>query len=145
MRVLLDTNILTRSFQPNHQQHTLAVGAVSSLRSRGDSLFLVPQNLYEFWVVATRPIGENGLGLAAPSARARLQDLKRSFTLLDDVPALFSTWENLVVNHGVIGKSAHDARLVAAMNLANLEGILTFNATDFGRYSYVDVIRPESV
>jgi hypothetical protein len=34
MRVLLDTNILTRSYQDRHQQRSTAVGAVAVLRAR---------------------------------------------------------------------------------------------------------------
>ena len=104
MRVLLDTNILTRSAQPSHPQHDVAVNSVSSLRARGDGLFLVPQNLYEFWVVATRPPGANGLGMTPELVQERLTELKRSFTLLQDTPSLFTAWENLVVENRVIGK-----------------------------------------
>ena len=62
MTILLDTNILTRAAQPHHPMHQPAVDAVATLRQRGEALYLAPQNLYEFWVVATRPPGENGLG-----------------------------------------------------------------------------------
>lgn len=142
MRILLDTNILTRSAQPSHPQHAAAVSAVSSLRTRGDGLFLVPQNLYEFWVVATRPVGENGLGMDAASTAARLSELKRAFTLLEESSALYLEWERVVTEHGVIGKSAHDARLVAAMRLGNVEGILTFNKAHLSRYTGLTVLAP---
>lgn len=144
MRVLLDTNILSRSYQPSHEHHDLAVRSVATLRSRGDSLFLVPQNFYEFWVVATRPTGENGLGMDAATAKARFDELKRAYTLLEDTPALFPTWEKLVTQRSVIGKPAHDARLVAAMQVHNLEGVLTFNHSHFSRYP-VTVLGPAEV
>ncbi|MBN1442741.1 MAG: type II toxin-antitoxin system VapC family toxin [Planctomycetes bacterium] len=142
MRILLDTDILTRSAQPSHPQHDAAVNAVFSLRTRGDALFLVPQNVYEFWVVATRPVGENGLGMEAASTAARLSELKRAFTLLEESPALYLEWERLVTEHGVLGKSAHDARLVAAMRHANVDGILTFNKAHFSRYTGLTVLTP---
>ncbi len=145
MRVLLDTNILTRSAQPSHPHHDVAVNSVSSLRTRGDALFLVPQNLYEFWVVATRPPGANGLGITPESVQARLTELKRSFTLQPDTPALFTAWEKLVVENRVIGKSAHDARLVAAMKVNGFEGILTFNKVDFRRFGEITVFTPDEV
>lgn len=91
MRILLDTNILTRSAQPSHPQHDVAVRSVSLLRTRGDALFIAPQNLYEFWVVSTRATGENGLGMSTELAQSLLIDLKRSFTLLHDTPILFTT------------------------------------------------------
>ena len=49
----------------------------SLLRAHGDTLFLVPQNLYEFWVVATRPLGENGLGMTVEGTEESLRHLKR--------------------------------------------------------------------
>lgn len=64
MKILLDTNILTRSAQASHPQHKIATSALVTLIQRGDIPCLVSQVVYEFWTVATRPIGaENGLGL----------------------------------------------------------------------------------
>jgi predicted nucleic acid-binding protein len=45
----------------------------------------------------------------------------------------------------VIGKPAHDARLVAAMQVHGLTAILTFDRTGFSRYPGVEVIHPEQV
>ena len=127
MRILLDTNILTRSGQLSHPQHKVAISSVSSLRTRGDMLFLVPQNLYEFWVVATRSLAENGLGMTVKATEIGLRQLKRSFTILEDSHQVFTAWETLVVQNSTKGKAAHDARLVTAMKVNRLEGILTFN------------------
>jgi predicted nucleic acid-binding protein len=145
MRVLLDTNILTRSFQDRHEQHATAVEAVAVLRARGDELFVVPQVLFEFWVVATRPLGENGFGSTPQEAAARLSELKRSFKLELDPPDLFAAWERLVAENEVSGKAAHDARLVASMEKAGLEAILTFNVRHFVRYRHVTVLAPEEL
>jgi hypothetical protein len=54
MSVLLDTNLLTRSAQPGHPMYQDAVEAIDALQQQGETLCIVPQNLYEFWVVATR-------------------------------------------------------------------------------------------
>jgi predicted nucleic acid-binding protein len=145
MRVLLDTNILTRAAQRKHSQHAVALRAVSELRRRGDLLFVVPQNLYEFWVVATRPAGENGLGRSPSDAAGRLEQIRRSYTFLPDPPELFSTWERLVTENLVSGKAAHDVRLLAAMELAGIEAILTFNDRHFTRYGEITVLSPDEV
>ncbi len=63
MNTLLDTNILTRSLYKTDPLHQPAMEAVDNLRRQGDQLCLVPQNFYEFWVVCTRPIAQNGLGM----------------------------------------------------------------------------------
>jgi hypothetical protein len=121
------------------------VTSVSALRQKGESLCLAPQNLYEFWVVATRPVGENGLGMTPAAAQTELIQLKALFHIMDDTPAVLAEWERLVFDYQVIGKNAHDARLVASMIIHQITHILTFNRTDFQRYREIIVISPESV
>src|SRR3712207_3746285 len=72
MNVLIDTNILGRIVEVGHAQHRVASDAADALRRAGDTLCLVPQVLYEFWVVATRPIAANGLGFPPAQADAEL-------------------------------------------------------------------------
>jgi len=62
MRVLVDTNILLRSVQPNHPLCAQASHAVSKLIRQNDAVFFCSQNIAEFWNVATRPVERNGLG-----------------------------------------------------------------------------------
>lgn len=62
MRVLVDTNILLRSAQPNHPQSSQATHSVSRLIRQRDAVFFCSQNIAEFWNVATRPADKNGLG-----------------------------------------------------------------------------------
>jgi predicted nucleic acid-binding protein len=145
MSILVDTNILTRAAQPHHPQHEPAVNSVTALRQRGESLCLAPQNLYECWVVATRPVGENGLGMTPATAQTELIQLKALFRIVDDTPAVLPRWERLVFDYQVIGKGAHDTRLVATMIMHEITHILTFNRTDFQRYREITVITPESV
>jgi hypothetical protein len=66
----IDTNILLRSVQTNDPQFSITENALDKLRARQETLCIAPQNLVEFWVVATRPLDENGLGMA-PSRAAR--------------------------------------------------------------------------
>jgi predicted nucleic acid-binding protein len=145
MTTLLDTNILTRAAQPHHPMHQPAVDAVATLRQGGEILYLVPQNLYEFWVVATRPPGENGLGLDVAQAQTELNQLKAMFHILDETPTILPEWERLVGHYQVKGKNGHDARLVAAMIIHGIERLLTFNVADFRRYREITVISPESM
>ena len=145
MRILLDTNLLTRTAQSDHQQHALATGAVSVLTRRGEILCLVPQILYEFWVVCTRPAGENGLGMTPELTLVRLNEVKQVFDLLDETPAVRPLWEALVTRYHVKGKSAHDARLVAAMKAHGLTTLLTFNQQHFTRYRDLTILTPEEV
>jgi predicted nucleic acid-binding protein len=52
VKVLLDTNILLRLAVVSHPTHSDAVSAVHKIRHRGDDPVIVPQVLYEYWVVA---------------------------------------------------------------------------------------------
>ncbi|HTU22405.1 MAG TPA: PIN domain-containing protein [Gemmataceae bacterium] len=145
MSILLDTNILGRAAQTGHSMHRLALDAMAELRRQGETLCLVPQNIYEFWAVCTRPTAQNGLGMSPAEAQAELTRLKSLFTILDDTPAIFPQWEQLVMQHQVRGKNAHDARLVAAMMVHGLSRILTFNVGDFQRYQTLTALDPQQV
>jgi predicted nucleic acid-binding protein len=145
MNVLLDTNILGRMAEVGHPQHRAAVDATDVLVRRGDIPCLVPQVLYEFWVVATRPLQANGLGLTVGQAAAELTRLKSLFPLQPDSPAVYPEWERLVTAHQVAGKNAHDARLVAAMVCHGITHLLTFNIQDFVRYPGITALDPTTI
>jgi predicted nucleic acid-binding protein len=131
MNVLLDANILCRMAQPGHAHHRAATDATDVLQLRGDIVCLIPQTLYEFWVVATRPTAVNGLGLPVAAVDAEVQRLQSIFPTLYDSMTVFREWLQLVSAHQVSGRSAHDARLVAAMAAHGLTHLLTFNTPDF--------------
>lgn len=143
MNTLLDTNILARAAQTGHSLQRLTLDAMAELTRQGETLCLVPQTIYEFWVVCTRPTAQNGLGLSPADTQAELSRLKSLFTILDDTPAILPQWEQLVTQHQVRGKHAHDARLVAAMMVHGLSRILTFNVGDFQRYPTLTVLEPQ--
>ena len=145
MRFLVDTNVLIRLAQPSHRHHATAKNAFECLRLANHHGFIVPQVLYEFWVVGTRPETENGLGLTIDEVVAELAEIKVLFRFFRDERTIFEKWEHLVETHRVSGKPAHDARLVAAMVRHGLTHILTFNAQDFARYAGITVLIPDNV
>jgi len=77
--VLVDTSLLVRALQPQHPLCAVAQTAIDRLRLKERRLYVVPQNLVELWVVATRPAGENGLGLSFAEALAELARVKKFF------------------------------------------------------------------
>jgi predicted nucleic acid-binding protein len=119
--------------------------AVDILFDRGDDIHIIGQNLIEFWAVATWPITENGLGFTITGAAVELTKLKATFTLLPDTADVLPLWEDLVVRYEVRGKQSHDARLVAAMNAHNLTHLLTFDQSDFKRFSEITVVNPRNI
>jgi predicted nucleic acid-binding protein len=132
---LVDTNVLLRFTNAGDPKHLIAYSAITNLISLGTKIVIVPQCLYEYYVVATRPVGSNGLGLSRVAAQNDLLDLVHRFTLQEKEDGLYSNWIDVITTYESIGKPAHDARLIAAMRLHNLKHLLTFNVTDFQRYS----------
>jgi predicted nucleic acid-binding protein len=145
MRVLVDTNILLRSVQPNHPLCSQATHAVSKLIRQEGAVFFCSQNIAEFWNVATRPADRNGLGMSPEEVRQEVGNIEKSLTLLPDVPAIYGAWKQIISEHKVRGVKVYDARLVAIMSIYAVEGVLTFNSVDFERFTKVRAIHPSSL
>jgi predicted nucleic acid-binding protein len=145
MKLLIDTNILLRLSDPDHAHHEVARTAVDQLNALGHQGVLVPQVLYEYWVVATRPQEQNGLGADVATADADVAGWTQLFQLLLDERGMFTRWHELVTTYQVKGKNAHDTRLVAAMLRHGLTSLLTFNTADFARYSQITAHAPTAV
>ena len=99
----------------------MATRAPEVLSERGRKLHIVPQNLVALWVVATRPLN------------------------LAETPDIYSICEISVIDYRVLGKPAHDARLVAAVKVHGLTSVLTFDKTGFSRFPGIEVINPSEV
>jgi predicted nucleic acid-binding protein len=146
MNFLLDTNIIARIAQPDHPMHAVALGATTTLLTQGHTLLLGSQSLYEFWVVATRPVANNsGLGLTTRAVEAHLVRLRNEFQILHDGPAVLDMWAKLVLRHDIKGKRAHDTRLAAVMITNKIADILTFNVADFKLYPEIVVHEPQTL
>jgi predicted nucleic acid-binding protein len=145
VKVLLDTNILLRLGARQAPEHADVVRAVTALLSRGDEPVITAQVLIEFWVVATRPANVNGFGWAPAQTRSILDGFCAQFPLLDDTPAVLGSWLTLVLNHGIEGKRAHDARLVAVMLTHAVTTMLTLNPRDFGGFSGITILTPRDL
>ncbi len=143
--MLIDTSILVRTLQPHHPFCSLANGAIDQLRLEGHPLHLVPQNFMELWVVATRPFDLNGLGLQLGAVLAEFARLESFFTVLPEAEDVYPAWKRLVAAYQVTGKPAHDARLVAAMQVHGIKDILTFDRTGFARYAGIVAAHPADV
>ncbi|QDT56619.1 hypothetical protein Pan44_46760 [Caulifigura coniformis] len=145
MSVLVDTNVLLRVAQLASPHHLVAKTALLRLAENGVELTLVPQVIYEFWGVATRPIESNGLGMDVRAAERSVQQLIQDYRLLKDERGVFDQWLLQVTSQGVRGKTAHDARLIAAMLRHGVSNLLTFNAADFVRFKSVMTYTPADV
>ncbi len=135
MVILIDANVLLRAVSPGHADHSFAVAAILRLRRDGHQPVIVPQCAYEYYVVATRPIANNGLGMNPVDAIKDLDEFLGLYRLLRDERLTFESWVELIGKYSVRGKTAHDARLVASMLRHRVTDLLTFNVADFRRYA----------
>jgi predicted nucleic acid-binding protein len=144
---LVDTNVLLRIAQWSHPMHSDARKAVQTLLRRKEAVHIVPQVVFEFWVVATRPVANNGLGLSPKKTKRTIEKGQSFFGLLPDTGSIYGEWLRLVDVYSVCGVNAHDARLVAAMNVHRLTHILTFNTEDFKRFhgKEITVVSPSEI
>src|SRR5277367_6960040 len=104
MSILVDTNVLLRRTQPDHEHHVAAVESVAILLGKGETLYFTLQNISEFWNVATRPIENNGLGFSIDLTLSEVEKIERVSTLLPDSPAIYPEWKRLVAKHSVVAR-----------------------------------------
>jgi len=135
-----DTNALLRFADRTDAQHAVVLSAVRKLKVGGDKIHIVPQTCVEFWNVCTRPTARNGFGFTVPRTNNSLRLVEKIFPLLSDDARVHQEWRKLVLSFGVSGVQVHDARIVAAMLVHQVTHILTFNTSDFARYSSIGIV-----
>lgn len=145
MRLLADTNIVLRWIETDSAEHETTVRALDKLFTQKTHVCICAQVLVEFWVVATRPRAVNGLGLTADEAAVRLREIEETFLLLPEPSDIAKRWADIVTANSVLGKQAHDARLVALMLSHGISQILTLNPQDFARYPEITPLTPAEV
>lgn len=143
MSYLADSNILTALSQKHSSQYFCVKRAMAARRKDKENIFIFPQNLIEFWSVATRPLEVNGLNLSIEQTIIEVRKFRQNFDFVSDLPNLYSEWERLVQKYQVKGKNVHDARIVAAMMQHGITHLLTFNVKDFSRYNEIIVVDPK--
>jgi predicted nucleic acid-binding protein len=103
------------------------------------------QNMTEFWNASTRPFEKNGFGLTIEETERNARDIERDFTFFPDTEAVYREWRKIVAQNRVAGVKVHDARLAAAMHAHGIADILTFNISDFARFTGITAIDPYSI
>ena len=87
VRTLLDTNVLLRLAEGTGTRTTRPPATPWKRCSlAGEELVIVPQNVYEFWAVATRTREANGLEMPVPKVRGHVDDFRDMFPVLADRP-----------------------------------------------------------
>lgn len=128
---LLDTGVVLRFFDQTSAEHPECRDAAQTLTAAGHTVLLAPQVIYEFWVVGTRPAANRGFGWPAARAAQGVKQLLDSFSLYPETPDVFNNWQTLVEQRSVIGKRAHDVRIVAFKEAHRVSYLVTLNRSDF--------------
>lgn len=139
------TNILVRLSDADSPLCTVCNRAVQRLLGRGDNLYFCAQIAIEFWAVATRPTNANGLGLSPTEAEGALRSAEQWLIWLSEPSDIGARWRALANKHGVLGKQAHDTRLVALMQAHSLKDLVTFNTADFDRFGDINCLDPAGI
>jgi predicted nucleic acid-binding protein len=90
--ILVDTNVLLRRTQPDHEHHVAAVESVAILLGKGETVYFTLQNISEFWNVATRPIENNGLGFSIDLTLSEVEKIERVLTLFVARRCMIQGW-----------------------------------------------------
>lgn len=145
MKILVDTNILVRINERGHPLQVLCSQVLTHLLKEGHELLGCAQAMIEFWAVATRPLAANGLGLTSAETEAALVKFEKLLVFLPEPADVGARWRSLANKHSIVGKQAHDTRLVAWMQAHSISSILTLNTKHFTRFSEVTCISPEEL
>jgi predicted nucleic acid-binding protein len=135
--ILIDTNIILRSKHKVSHHHHEVTDKLIDLITNGEELVICPQVVYEFYVVATRRIDQNGLGLSMDTALSEIENILVTYSMPVENEMVFQNWRQLVSEYKVTGKKAHDTRIVAFMISNNINKLYTLNKADFVTFNKI--------
>ena len=145
MRFLVDTNVFLRFVEVDSPEFGVCDRALEAVRNGSHTACYCAQIVIEFWSVATRPRKVNGLAMSIADAQREIEDIKMVFECLGEPEDMAERWQRVAVEHSVIGKQAHDARIAALMLAHGVTHLLTLNTSDFVRYQEITPATPEEV
>lgn len=142
-RVVLDTNLLLAATDEARSAHARALATLTEWPAAGTALYTSGQILREYLAVATRPVADNGLGLAQRDAATNVRAYRSRLRLMSETEKVADRLLALVDEIECTGTTLHDANVVATMLVHGVDTLVTLNAADFARYEdYVSVLVP---
>lgn len=140
MRIAVDTSVIVRYTNRTDAHFHEVHERIRELHAAGHELSIAPQSVYEYWAVATRPSSANGLGQTIDDTERALLLILRAFVLIPDPPDLLDRWLYLCRRHQVMGRNAHDARIVAWMLGNRVDQLFTRDRGDFARFDEITLV-----
>lgn len=104
-------------------------------------LIISPQILREYLAVTTR-ISVTGGVPPLIDILANFRSFQSEFTVIQETPNVLSSLVNLLQNFPTAGKQVYDANIVATMQVYGVQHLLTYNTTDFARFSPLITLVP---
>ena len=131
---------------PSDPKHAEVTAALIELDRQGETVYISPQNLFEFQALATRPVNANGLGMTCAPASAEAKRFEAVFPVLPETPDIYAGWRWIVDTYQVHGRQVYDARIVAVMQAYYVSHLLTLDPIDFRRYAkIITVVEPHEL
>ena len=134
--LFVDTNVLVYASWAASPLHTHARSVLAAHRSAGAPLYISRQVIREWLATLNRP--RTGLALADLIAEALSFDAH--FAILDETAA--TTTNLFALLPQASGVRVHDVNIVATMQAAGLQRLLTNNPNDFAAFKHLIVVLP---
>jgi predicted nucleic acid-binding protein len=139
--VFVDTNALVYVSRPTAPAHAVARAALARLEAEGGPLWISTQVIREYLAVVTRPQATSP-PLSMTAAIADIRRFRASFEVAEDTPATLDRLLELLAEHPGGGKQVHDANIVATMHVHGVHRLLSFNTSDFRRFTGIIDLEP---
>ena len=142
--VFLDTNILLSASDRDRSAFAACRQIISRPADVGYHLYIGPQVVREYIVVATRPVEVNGLGLTGTDALHNIGQFQRRTIMVGESEKSVEKLLTLISQYSVSGKRIHDANIIAVMFENGISCLLTLNTDDFKTFSGIELYTPQA-
>lgn len=133
-RVFVDTNILASALLPESPRYFHARGLLRRLAQSDAEVWISRQVVREFLATMTR-YESQWQNLSRADLIDTGRTLEQHYCVAEELP-IVSEQLYLLLGHVVTGgKQVHDANIVATMIAYDIPSLLTYNLTDFQRFS----------
>jgi predicted nucleic acid-binding protein len=140
-RVFIDTNVLVYANQELAALHSQARTRLAALADAGAELWISRQVLRDYLAVVTRP-HSRGAPLPASLAVERVRRFATVFQVAEDGSPVLDRLLDLLAAYPTGGRQVYDANIVATMLGHDLRRLITFNVSDFQRFSSLIELEP---
>jgi predicted nucleic acid-binding protein len=142
--LFLDTNVLVAASDESRLSHVECVELLERGFEGKRALRISGQVQREYLVVATRPVGVNGLGMLPGRALENVERFLLAAQVLEETLGATDQLLKFVRRYRLAGKRIHDANLVAVAGEHGIGCLVTLNPADFSCFESLRVISPEA-